>query len=78
MNEKNFEKLISAASEKLGTSPDKLKKTLENGDVKGLSVGLSKSDKEKLREVMANKELMEKLRKASSPDDIMRILMNKR
>ena len=78
MNEKNFEKLISAASEKLGTSPEKLKRSLENGDVKGLSASLSKSDKEKLREVMANKELMEKLRKASSPDDIMRLLANKR
>ncbi len=78
MNEGKFEKLINAASEKLGTSPDKLKRTLENGDIKGLSASLSKSDKEKLREVMANKELMDKLRKASSPDDIMRILMNKR
>lgn len=78
MNENNFEKLISAASEKLGTSPDRLKKTLENGDIMGLSAGLSKSDKEKLREVLANKELMEKLRRASGPDDIMRILMNKR
>lgn len=77
MNEKNLDKLINAASEKLGTSPDKLKRTLENGDIKGLSAGLSKSDKEKLREVMANKELMEKLRRASGPDDIMRILWKK-
>ncbi len=77
MNEKNLDKLINAASEKLGTSPDKLKKTLENGDIKGLSAGLSKSDKEKLREVLANKELMEKLRRASGPDDIMRILWKK-
>lgn len=77
MNEKNLDKLINAASEKLGTSPDKLKETLENGDIKGLSAGLSKSDKEKLREVLANKELMEKLRRASSPDDIMRILWKK-
>lgn len=77
MNEKNLDNLINAASEKLGTSPDKLRKTLENGDIKGLSAGLSKSDKEKLREVLANKELMEKLRRASSPDDIMRILWKK-
>lgn len=77
MNEKNLDKLINAASEKLGTSPDKLKRTLENGDIKGLSAGLSKSDKEKLREVLANKELMEKLRRASGPDDIMRILWKK-
>lgn len=77
MNANELDKLINAASEKLGTSPDKLKKTLENGDVKGLSSGLSKSDKEKLRSVLANKELMEKLRRASKPEDIMRILWNK-
>lgn len=77
MKANDLDKLISAASEKLGTSPDKLRKTLENGDMKGLSAGLSKSDKEKLREVLANKELMEKLRRASGPDDIMRILWNK-
>lgn len=77
MNANELDKLINAASEKLGTSPDKLKQTLENGDVKGLSAGLSKSDKEKLRSVLANKELMEKLRRASRPEDIMRILWNK-
>lgn len=77
MNEKKLDNLISAASEKLGTSPDKLRKTLENGDIKGLSAGLSASDKEKLREVLANKELMDKLRRASGPEDIMRILWKK-
>lgn len=74
MNEKNFEKLISAASQKLGTSPEKLRQTLESGDVKSLSAGLSKSDKAKLREVLSDKELMKKLKNASDPQDIMRVL----
>ncbi len=74
MNEKNFENLISAASQKLGTSPEKLRQTLESGDVKSLSAGLSKSDKAKLREVLSDKELMNKLKKASDPQDIMRML----
>ena len=77
MNENNFEKLLNAASKKLGTSPEDLKKTLEKGDVKALSQSLSKSDKEKLRAVLANEELMKKLKKASNPEEVMKILGNK-
>lgn len=77
MNEKNFEKLISAASEKLGTSPDKLRMTLENGDMKSLTSGLSKSDKAKLRAVLSNEELVKKLKNASDPGEIMRVLNEK-
>lgn len=77
MNEKNFEKLISAASEKLGTSPDALRKTLENGDMKALTSGLSKSDKAKLRAVLSNEELVKKLKNASDPKEVMRVLNEK-
>lgn len=77
MNEKNFEKLIDAASQKLGTSPEKLRQTLENGDMKALSAGLSKADKAKLRAVLANEELVKKLKNASDPQDIMRVLNEK-
>ncbi|MCH5195558.1 MAG: hypothetical protein J1F28_02520 [Oscillospiraceae bacterium] len=74
MNGMNYDKLIEAASKKLGTSPEQLRKTLENGDMKALSQGLSQSDKEKLRAILANKELMQKLKSASSPEDVMKII----
>lgn len=77
MNEKNIDKIINAASQKLGTSPEKLRQTLEAGDMKALSAGLSKSDKEKLRAVLSNKELVNKLKKASDPQDVMRVLNEK-
>ena len=77
MNEKNIDKIINAASEKLGTSPEKLRRTLEAGDMKALSAGLSKSDKEKLRAVLSNEELVSKLKKASNPQDVMRVLNEK-
>ena len=73
----NYDKLIEAASKKLGTSPENLKQTLEKGDMRALAAGLSKSDKEKLRAVLSNEELMKKLKSASSPDDVMRILGKK-
>ena len=73
----NYDKLIEAASKKLGTSPESLKQMLENGDLKALSAGLSKADKEKLRAVLSNEELMQKLKSASTPDDVLRTLGKK-
>lgn len=77
MNENNFEKLVNAASKKLGTSPEALKRSLEKGDIKAISQSLSKSDKEKLRAVLENEELMKRLKKASNPEEVMKILGNK-
>lgn len=77
MTDSNYEKLLKAAGGKLGVSSDQLRQTLEKGDMKMLASGLSKSDMEKLRAVLANKELMAKLKNASSPEDIMRLLGGK-
>ena len=74
MNEKDYEKLLSSASSKLGTSPEKLRQTLEKGDVASLTGGLSKADKAKLKVVLGNKELMDKLKKAGSPQEVMKLL----
>lgn len=73
----NYEKLLKAAGAKLGTSPEELRKALEKKDLKALSSSLSKSDKEKLRAVLSNRELMEKLKTAASPEDVMNIIGNK-
>lgn len=74
MNDANYEALLNTASAKLGSSPESLRRTLEKGDIKALSARLSKSDKEKLRAVLANKELMQRLKGASSPEEVMKML----
>ncbi len=66
--------LIKSASEKLGASPNELKKSLEKKDLSTLSSILTKSDKEKLRRVLADKELMKQLKTAGSPEEVMRLL----
>mgnify|MGYP006957403786 CR=1 FL=1 len=68
----NYDKLIAAASKKLGTTPESLRQTLEKGDMKALSAGMSK-----LRAVLQNEELMMKLKSASSPEDMMKLLGKK-
>ena len=74
MNEKDYETLLNSASSKLGTSPDKLRQTIEKGDMASLAGGLSKADKAKLKAVLSNKELMDKLKKAGSPQEVMKLL----
>lgn len=74
MNNNEFDKLIKSASEKLGSSPESLKKTLEKKDISALSSILTKSDKEKLRRVLADKELMAQLKSAGSPEEVLKLL----
>ncbi len=74
MKNNNYEDLLSAAGKKLGITPDRLRGALEKGDIKALSGNLTKADKEKLRAVLADKELMKRLKNASSPEEVMRML----
>ena len=74
MNNNDYDNLIRSASEKLGSSPEDLRKSLEKKDLSALSAILTKSDKQKLRRVLADKELMMQLKSAGSPEEVMRLL----
>ena len=74
MNNNEFDNLIKSASEKLGSSPESLRKTIEKKDLSALSSILPKSDKEKLRRVLADKELMKQLKSAGSPEEVLKLL----
>ena len=74
MNNNEFDNLIKSESEKLGSSPESLRKTIEKKDLSALSSILTKSDKEKLRRVLADKELMKQLKSAGSPEEVLKLL----
>lgn len=74
MNNNDYDNLIRSASEKLCSSPEDLRKSLEKKDLSALSAILTKSDKQKLRRVLADKELMKQLKSAGSPEEVMRLL----
>ena len=74
MNNNEFDNLIKSASEKPGSSPESLRKTIEKKDLSALSSILTKSDKEKLRRVLADKELMKQLKSAGSPEEVLKLL----
>lgn len=71
MNNNEFDNLIKSASEKLGSSPESLRKQTEKKVLSALSSILTKSDKEKLRRVLADKELMKQLKSAGSPEEVL-------
>lgn len=74
MTNNDFDKLIKSASDKLGSSPDELKRSLEKKDLTALSSVLTKADKQKLRKVLADKKLMTRLKSAGSPEEVMKLL----
>ena len=58
MNNNEFDNLIKSASEKLGSSPESLRKTIEKKDLS----------------VLADKELMKQLKSAGSPEEVLKLL----
>lgn len=74
MANSDYDQLIRSASEKLGSTPDALRCSIEKKDLSALSSMLTKADKEKLRKVLADKQLMEKLKNAGSPEEVIKLL----
>lgn len=74
MANSDYDQLIRSASEKLGSTPDALRRSIEKKDLSALSSMLTKADKEKLRKVLADKQLMEKLKNAGSPEEVIKLL----
>ncbi len=70
----NMEKMIEAASKKLGTSPDSLKSALNSGNTEEILSRLSDSDKEKLNALLKNPALREKLMKSPEAEKIIRMM----
>lgn len=77
MTNADYEKLLKVASAKLGASPETLRNALSKGDIASISSSLTPKDKEKLKAVLSNKQLIAKLKGASSPEEIMKLLGSK-
>ena len=62
----NMEKMIQLASSKLGVSPEKLKSTLESGNVEDMLGSMRKEDADKLKKLIKDPTARDKL--LSSPE----------
>ena len=62
----SMEKMIQLASSKLGVSPEKLKSTLESGNMEDMLGSMRKEDADKLKKLMNSPSARDKL--LSSPE----------
>ena len=63
MDEKQIEKMIALAAKKLGMTPEQLKETAKSGNVDGILSKMDGTSAEKVRQVMADKNLTEELKR---------------
>ena len=63
MDEKQIEKMIAMAAKKLGMTPEQLKETAKSGNVDGILSKMDGTSAEKVRQVMADKNLTEELKR---------------
>lgn len=68
----SMEKMIELASKKLGVSAEKLKSSLETGNVDDMLVNMRKEDADKLKSVMNSPKLKEKLLNSPEAAKIMK------
>lgn len=73
----NMDKMIGSASQKLGTTPEKLKGALEKGNISELLSAMTPADAKKLKTILENKTVLDKLMKSPQAAEIARQLQKK-
>lgn len=68
----NMEKMIELASKKLGVSAEKLKKSLEKGNMEDMLSDMRKEDADKLKSIMNNPSVKDKLMNSPEAADIIK------
>lgn len=68
----NIEKMIDLVSKKLGIPKEKLKTTLEKGNIEDMLSDMKKEDAEKLKSVMNSSACKEKLLNSPEAEQIMK------
>lgn len=76
MSQKNLDALLALASKKLGTSPEELRKSLENGNLSNALKGMSASDNAALQQALSNPKLAEKLLSTSQAQEMFKKITN--
>ncbi len=68
----NMEKMIRLVSGKLGISEAKLREWLEKDDVESMMGSMRKEDADKLKKIMDNPSVKEKLMKSPEAESLMK------
>lgn len=68
----NMEKMVKLVSGKLGISEDKLKEWLEKDDVESMMSNMRREDADKLKKLMDNPSVKERLMKSPEAESLMK------
>ncbi len=68
----NMDKIIGAAGQKLGIAPDSLKKALEKGNLDDVLANMNSDDAKKLKTILENKTMLDKLMKSPQAAEMMK------
>lgn len=71
-NNENSEELVKTASKRLGIDPDRLKESVQNGDLSGTLKNLSLDDAKKVEKVLNDKNAAEKLLSTPKARELLR------
>ncbi len=72
MADNNMEKMLRIVSMKLGTSPEQLKKALEQGRMNDIVAGMNEQDRQRLTALLSNKALLNRIMNSSQAAELMK------
>lgn len=74
-NGHNLENLLNSVSEKLGKSPEELKKATQSGNIENLLGGLNQNDAQKIQKVLSDKNIANKLLASPQAQSLIKKLL---
>ncbi|CDB24708.1 uncharacterized protein BN706_00818 [Clostridium sp. CAG:557] len=74
-NNPNFENLLKSVSDKLGKSPEELKKASETGNIENLLGNLRPNDAQKIQKILSDKNAANKILSTPQAQSLIKKLL---
>ncbi|MEI3542594.1 MAG: hypothetical protein V8P98_07350 [Acutalibacteraceae bacterium] len=74
-NNQNFENLLKSVSDKLGKSPEELKKASETGNIENLLGNLRPNDAQKIQKILSDKNAANKILSTPQAQSLIKKLL---
>ena len=78
ITQEQLQALMNYASKRLGTTPEKLAKTVQQGGIEGLTSSLSSQEASKVNEVLSDKKKAEQLLNSPEAQKLIQQLLQKK
>lgn len=77
LNDNNYDvnKLLKSVSDKLGKSPEELKKATTSGNIENLLGGLNQNDAQKIKKILSDKDVANKILATPQAQNLIKKLL---